>query len=290
MFRTLISLMVLVALAGSARADEFGDLWYDGKAELDGYRLEVSRYGEPRQGTAVMIFVTEPFSQTERVKADKPGPTTFNAFKLNLVRDFQTGIYDYNTMVSVFTHDSDFALSKVSFSSAEWCGHMYQDLIVHPDRVDGRRFSYFAGESGDYSLEHPKDGIQEDQLFVLVRSLRNEFLASGETRTFPFLPGPYVERLQHKEPGWTDIEITRRKNTQSLSVPAGSFQVRVYDLKVGDGREGTFYVEDAYPHRIVRWELPPDQMGELTGSIREPYWSLNHNGHESYLKELGLDD
>lgn len=61
-----------------------------------------------------------------------------------------------------------------------------------------------------------------------------------------------------------------------------------HKLKTIDGREGRFFVEQAYPHRIVRWELLPDISAELTGTIREPYWKLHDNGHEKYLKDPGL--
>ena len=69
-----------------------------------------------------MIFVTEPFSDSKRVKVDDPRrdpPDTFEVLKLNLVRDFQTGIYDYNTMTSVIVRSDDFEPVKVTFSSDE---------------------------------------------------------------------------------------------------------------------------------------------------------------------------
>ena len=39
---------------------------------------------------------------------------------------------------------------------------------------------------------------------------------------------------------------------------------------------------------IVSWEMSPDIRGELAGSERLEYWRLNREGHESYLKKLGL--
>ena len=45
--------------------------------------------------------------------------------KLNSVRDFQTGIYHYNVMTSVFARvAAGWPIAKVSFSSQEWCGHV----------------------------------------------------------------------------------------------------------------------------------------------------------------------
>src|SRR4051812_35432527 len=119
--------IVLVLACGTAHADEFWQHWGDGKAELDGYALTQPRYGEKREGTAVLVFVTEDFSDSLRVKADPgkhPPSDVYPVLKLNFIRDFQTGIYDYNVMTSTFLKTEDhFAPVKISFSSQEWCGH-----------------------------------------------------------------------------------------------------------------------------------------------------------------------
>src|ERR1700704_6625736 len=83
----------------------FWKTWGDGQAELAGYDLTYPRYGELRKGVAVTIFVSETFSNQFRVKADEgkhPASDQFPVMKLNLVQDFQTGIYDYNNMTSAF--------------------------------------------------------------------------------------------------------------------------------------------------------------------------------------------
>jgi len=291
--RIITGLLVLAAAASSANADDmFGTTWYDGKAELDGYKLVVSRYGENRaDATAVMIFVTEPFSESKRVKVNDASANpkdTFTALKLNLVRDFQTGIYDYNTMVSVFVRAETMEPAKISFTSAEWCGHVYNELIFKPKEIRGTYASYFEGESGPEVLGRPKDGITEDELFIALRSLRGEFMPAGATRTVPYLPGVFYSRLSHKPLEWTRATIARARENETISVPAGSFDVMRYDVKIADGRAGVFYIETAYPHRIIKWSLPPDVSGELTGSTRLEYWRLHTEGDESYLKQLGL--
>jgi hypothetical protein len=280
--------------AGDATAGsdaEFDETWHDGRAELSGYSLKVSRYGQARDGKCVMIFVTEPFSESKRVKADDPDKNpkdTFNALKLNLVRDFQTGIYDYNTMVSVFVRSDNFSPAKVSFSSAEWCGHVYKELLFHPHKIDGYYASYFEDESGPVKLDTVDHGVAEDNLFILLRGLRGDYLKPGEVKEVPLLPSVYFGRVTHTEAKWTTAEITRGKDAEKITVPAGDFTTMVYKIKTADGRNGTFYIEDKYPHRIIRWEMLPDMRGELTGSERLPYWKLNRNGHESYLEKLGL--
>lgn len=281
----------LMSTIQPARADKFGDYWHDGKAELDGYRLTVSRYGQERSGTAVMIFVTEPFSEGKRVKVNDAGAKpedTFDALKLNLVRDFQTGVYDYNTMTSVFVHSSDFSPSKITFSSAEWCGHVYSELLFGARDLRSRYFSYFEDETRDGKIEYPRGGVAEDNLFILLRGLRGEYLKAGGKRSIRLMPSSFSSRLAHKELSWVGAEVSRANRTERVSVPAGSFEVMRYTVKIQDGRTGTFLVESNYPHRIIRWSLSPDVRGELTGSKRLAYWKLNHEGEESYREGLGL--
>ena len=58
-----------------------------------------------RDGTAVAIFVTEDFSRRAAGQGRSRQARQADVvpvMKLNLVRDFQTGIYDYNTMTSTF--------------------------------------------------------------------------------------------------------------------------------------------------------------------------------------------
>ena len=290
--RSIAVAVLALLVAGSARAqDAFESHWRDGKAELDGYRLVVSRYGQDRHGTAVMIFVTEPFSESKRVKEEKPPANsrdTIDVLKLNLVRDFQTGIYDYNTMVSVFVRASNFEPLKAAFSSAEWCGQVYAEVIFRPKQIRGVYASYFEDESGPISLPRPKGGITEDELFVALRGLRGDFLPVGGRRTGPYLPSLFVTRLSHEPLLWTVAVVSRDASTHSVTVPAGTFECMRYDVAVDGGRSGQFFIETAYPHRIVKWSLPPDVSGELTGSTRLPYWKLHQEGDESYLKEIGL--
>ena len=62
-------------LAAPAPAFDFTPFWKhwgDGQAEISTYKLVTPRYGEKREGQAVLIYVTEDMSDTLRVKAD-PG-------------------------------------------------------------------------------------------------------------------------------------------------------------------------------------------------------------------------
>lgn len=282
-----------------ARENEFSARWHDGKAELDGYRLTVRRYGQERPGRAVMIFVTEPMSESRLVKVEGPlqdPGDVFDALKLNLVRDFQTGIYDYNTMVSVFSRTDTFQPAKVSFTSAEWCGHVYEEVSFRGQRIQDSLRSYFEGESREVELPAERGGVQEDNLFILLRGLRGDYLARGERKEVPYLPSLFWGRLSHRPLAWTTATVERLPETETARVPAGDLSAAVYVVRVAGGREGRFWIEEAEPHRVVRWswtEAMKDgpatvEEGELTGTSRLAYWKLHDNGHESYLAALGL--
>ena len=119
----------------SSEVNDFNDYWFSGKAELSSYELKQSRYGEIHDGEVVLVFVTEPFSLSKQVKLDYPkesGLDKVSVMKLNQSRKFNTGIYDYSILSSVFTpieiEEYPHAL-KTTTSMQEWCGHSYTCLL-----------------------------------------------------------------------------------------------------------------------------------------------------------------
>ena len=310
----LVTALILSACGGSpstpsftAKAQShdpsFESYWQDGKAEMNGYEVTVLRYGEERVGEGVMIYVTEPFSLSKRVKANDANANpkdTVEILKLNFVRDFQTGVYDYNTMSSIFSRSSDFNPLKISFSSAEWCGHVYDEVILDKTQIHEKYFSYFEDETIEQTLDRPENGITEENLYILLRGLRGEFLGAGKKITAPFLSETFYRRLAHKKTAWVDATITRSSNPEPATVPAGTFTTDRYDIELTTGRSGSFWIESDYPHRIVKWawKESPDAKrralgggttsGVLTGTKRMPYWSLHNKGDESRRKEMGL--
>ncbi len=284
----------LLALATPLRAaDDFWAHWGDGQAELAGYRLTQPRYGQPRAGTAVLIFVTEEFSDALRVKADPgqhPPADVYPVLKLNAVREFQTGIYDYNVMTSTFTRiASGWPVAKVSFSSQEWCGHVYHQLLPRGGSVQGTFHSYFDGEAdGSEELPLPEGGVFEDALPILLRGLRGDYLKPGESRDVPLLPSLLSARLQHRRLSWTRATIARAARSERLRVPAGDFEVSTYSVRAA-GREAlTFQFDVRPPHRLVRWWSDAGEEALLLKATRLPYWKLNAPGGERHLRELGL--
>lgn len=283
------------ATSAQAASPEVNRHWSDGKAELSGYRLTQPRYGQLRHGTAILIYVTEPFSRSARVKADPgrhPPDDVEIVLKLNVVKDFQTGLYDYNLMSSLFVAMEAKAgrpaeALKLSFSSQEWCGHVYEELKVEPTVVERLYRSYFDGESTDQAVPRLPGGLLTEELLVRVRGLPEPFLAPGESKALPLLLSVERSRLLHQPLLFSPGKVERSAEPQKVTVPAGTFEVDVYTATAGAERF-VYSVERRFPHRIVAWEGPEGERAELLGSQRLAYWTLNQEGQERFLKELGL--
>jgi hypothetical protein len=291
--KTLAVVSVILLTSGPGRADDFWAHWGDGKAELDGYALVQPRYGKLRNGSAVLIYVTEDFSDAARVKADPgkhPKSDVWPVMKLNFVRDFQTGIYDYNVMTSTFvkTEPALSQLVKTSFSSQEWCGHVYMQWIPRDAELHGVVHSYFDGEDGSPTLPLQPGGVLEEEVPIFVRGLRGDWLKAGEKKTVPFLPSQLHARLQHKPAAWTEATVERPAATAKVKSVLGSVEAFSYAVAVKDGETTTWTVEAAAPHRILAWSSTSGESGRLTGSERLAYWQMNQPGGEEALKKLGL--
>lgn len=286
------------AVPASPYGPEFWKLWGDGQAELAGYTLRAPRYGHLREGTAVTIFVTEPFSNEARVKADPgkhPDTDVFPVIKLNLMEDFPTGIYDYNVMTSVFV-----ALqavngrpagrsTKISFTAQEWCGHVYQQLLFDQQRVRSTLHSYFDGEGDEQrDLPAPREGIAEDELLFWARGIAEPKLQPGQARSLPLLPSLKRARFAHRPIGWGEVRLSRAVGTETVTVPAGQFEADVYTAEMPGGLRRDFYVETAFPHRVLKWTSSDGENAELLNSVRAKYWELNGPDGAARLRELGL--
>jgi hypothetical protein len=280
--------------------DAFWRRWGDGAAELSSYDLTFPRYGEPRRGTAVTIFVTETFSDALRVKAD-PGRHRASdevpVMKLNLVQDFPTGLYDYGLMTSTFTSLAPFrgrgagSAVKVSFSAQEWCGHVYQQILPDARRVRSTSHSYFDGEADrDETLGYPAGAVFEDALLSWARGFAGPRLAPGASVEAAMLRSAETVRLRHAPLEWEPTTLSRSPGTSSIQVPAGAFEVDTYTAAVGGSmpRTWTIHVEAAAPHRLVRWETSEGKRAELVASERLRYWEMNGGSFVEELARIGL--
>jgi len=283
----LLVMPLLCATPALADSGAFWAHWSDGQAELSGYTLDQPRYGEMRKGHAVLVFVTEPFSRSRGVKVDRydaQNPDHFTALKLNHVRTFQTGLYPYRLMTSVFTDPAQgLAPVKIVFSSQEWCGQLYEEARFGPDGAALKVASYFEGESGTHAVPVT---VAEDALFVTARGLMAGGPGKAPSGPVSMLASAQNRRLTHRPAQATKTTFDWGPS-RSVSVPAGAFTVRT--LKWDRGGIGcAMDVEVAAPHRIVGWRCDDGEKAELTGTMRSPYWQQARNGDASVRARLGL--
>lgn len=271
-------------------APGFWDHWGDGRAEVSSYTLTTPRYGDLRTGSAVLVFVTEDFTDAQRVKSDGGHGDEFPVLKLNEIRHYQTGVYDYKVMTSAFTRIDGAAplgqATKVSLSMQEWCGHVYEQVTTRDGALDWVGHSYFDGEADHQrALPLPADGVMLDALPVVARGLAGSW--SGEVLEVSALESLARMRYAHQPLDWIRAEL-RRGASERVTVPAGTFDVTGVTLTRDDGLAVTWSIEVAPPHRVIRWSTSDGEVAEMVGSERIPYWSLHGPGDEENLTRLGL--
>lgn len=263
----------------------FWKTWGDGFAELTSYDLVYPRYGAPRQGTAVSVFVAETFANSLRVKSD-PGvrdkKDEFSVMKLNLVEDFQTGVYDYNLMLQSFVALESVngrpagVFTKVVWSSQEWCGNLFKEALLDKDVVRVVSHSYFDGE-GDQSMSEVSPAaavLSEDALMLWARGMAWPVLKDGETREVPALLGMQNSRFKKGPMQWGKAVLSR--------------QGTVFRAKLSDGRERVFEVEPAAPYRILKYSTSEGVQATMVASERMKYWELNKPEGAAALERLKL--
>ena len=286
-----LALAALLASTAAAETPDFYAHWGDGKAEISSYQVIQPRYGEPREGYAVLIFVTEEINRKTFIKVESPTPAEDRIYvlKLNNVLKFTTGIYPYSVMTSVFSavegrhQPGPFELCKITLSSQEWCGHVFDEVQVREGRLKGHLNSYFESEGRHpYELEVPEEFESEDHLLIFIRELKGPVMEAGEEREIKLLPSLWSFRLQHRPHALVPATL-RKGQVETVTVRDQSFAAMPWtwaDRKV--------WVEQAYPHRILKWEDATGGSGELIATLREPYWNLKRREDEKFREELGI--
>jgi hypothetical protein len=271
-------------------SSNFWQHWGDGKAELSGYRMKVKRYGETREGLAALIYVTEDLHRDTLIKDDKgnlPDDRKIPVIKLNQSVKFQTGIYPYSLMTSVFSpvHHlqgrAPFDPVKISFSAQEWCGHVFEMLWPTAAAARFEQHSYFQDE-GDRTeeIQYGANTLFEDALFIQLRELDGP-LFEGDVWEGQIVPARWENRKAHRRPRPEKASIKRHADNVD-GAPVNRFEVRIGE------RTLTVMVEKAVPHRILRFKKSDGDEGTLLKTARLPYWEHNHRGAEKFLAELGL--
>jgi len=258
----------------------FKDYWYSGLAEISSYDLKQDRYGELRDGTAVLIFVTEPFDVQDQVKADQSAPSNRSVLKLNATRDFITGIYPYKIMSSTFLPlDRQENALKVATSIQEWCGHSYMQLNHKADHYNVQLYSYFQSE-GTKEFQVPAV-LLENQIPNQLR-LNPAEMPVGKIQ---MIPSTEYLRLSHDE-------TKALPATATLKQEAATYH---YEISYESGRTVSYVTDKQFPYQIRSWKEEFPSRGSiatvtatLKKTLRTAYWNQNSTKYAVLRDSLAL--
>jgi len=243
----------------------FKDYWFSGLGEINTYKLKQSRYGQTRTGHASLIFVTEEFQNKLQVKANQKSAQTTNVLKLNATKKFNTGIYPYSLMLSVFDPltQQQYA-KKLSFSSQEWCGQVYMQLN-NREKFEIKLHSYFQNEA-DQDFMISKTAL-EDEIWTQLRINPFEI----KLGRYKMLPSLEFFRLQHKPVNPSTVEVSQSKDTTQvitkLEYPNIKRQLRIVQ-------------NSSFPYTILNWQVIINQdttSAKLLKQLQIDYWNKNDN-------------
>lgn len=258
------------------------EYWDSGLAEISRYELTQGIYGTLHKGEAILLFVTEPFATESQVKDDSGrDPSAERVLKLNAFKRFNTGIYDYSIMTSVFSSPQatkTYPTYKVTTSVQDWCGQIFNQWNQRNGAWESELRSYFqaAGDKDDtLNLVAHEDGIW-NRLRLNPLSL-----PQGELE---MIPSSAFLRLRHKALKSYKVKATLNSGSYTLHYP---------ELN----RTLTIQFEAGAPYEITGWEESyPDRGDKLlttkakrTHDLRSYYWEQNQPSFLKLRKKLGLN-
>lgn len=272
----------MLSAADEALVKKFKDYWFQA-AEVSSFELTQQQYGQARPGTAVLIYVTEPFLENKAVKYEGKGPkdSVVTVLKLNRMKNFLTGVYPYSFMTSVFTPYEpgyDVQPLKVTSTLQDWCGHSFYQLNQRDGGLNVQWRSYFQ-KSGDGEVAMT-DFPVEDNMWNLIR-LDPEGLPQGRCLMVPSFE---FIRLGHIPPGPQEVEgKTETKgetSTYTMTYP-----------KLGRVLAITYQTK--FPHRILGWRERRSANAKWTEAKLKttkimPYWEQNKPADTKLRTELQL--
>lgn len=277
-------------------SEAFKQQWYAGKAELSSYTLQQARYGELRNGEAILIFVTEDFSTDKLVKLDEPEKSNDKkrVLKMNMTKKFFTGVYPYSMMLSVFTPvsiEGKEETFKANCSAQDWCGHTFSQLQLKGNNYNWELHSYF--EKQGEQEKKLNNVLLEDEIWNRIR-LNPASLPQGKILV---LPGLLWQRLSHFEMKEEEAVLTVSKADSFFIKDHG---VQMYTMHyTAAQRTLQIYFQAAFPHEILGWqERYPDGFGAnkkmlTTKAIRKKtvwsaYWKHNGIADSTYRDTLQM--
>jgi len=281
--------MILFAVMAEAHAQfnarwlQDEKYWGDGKAEFNIYDAQEVRYGVARPSEVIHIFVREPFSQRELVKAE-PGSKagTYPVLKMNQILRVPTGLYVYQQMHSAFWRVDSGALVKATLTSNDSCGNTYKEFRALAGVASwlggGWRYewrTYWEGASaGEENIRAEKGVVFYDELPMRVRTIDfSNGAGAFATAIAPTIIGSKRDQIAftgasvHWTVGADAIRVRVNVGPEGLKAPADDF---LLDVKP--------------PHLLREWKKSDGSIFTLKRSLKIDYWNYNRVGDEMLLK------
>ena len=264
-----------------------------GLAEVAHYAGVVMRYRQRRPADLFLITVTEPFNLQQGVKSEMVGEGAITALKQNQVLHFQTGVYPYRQMNSIFWRVGDGTLIKASMTSQEWCGHTFKEIRTLPKHVQLSYNSYWEGEGvGYYRIPLPrhkagKVAFLYDELPLILRS--PSFSGYKSFSLFPLLMSSQVLRPDldvgkpARRPRFVPSQVEFSYDSFQLPTVLKKF-AKVLKVKIRfrdsvNKNQDVFYILTSHPSRILLgWDRHDGGSFRLKGLYYTDYWNQNANG------------
>ncbi len=276
------------------KTKNFKSYWYGYGAEISRYQLTFSRYGVPREGNAILIFVTEDFLPNQQVKAEifNSRKKSIPILKLNSIHRFETGVYDYSIMQSIFTpilfSQTKASTYKVTTTVQDWCGHVFSQLNLQKEFYKGTVFSYFEKE-GDKQF-YLKKALLEEELWMKIR-INPKALPEGE---FECIPSSLTSTIRHMTP-----KVLKAKATLSIEKVDKQSLYRYTIEYLFIPRKLSIYFTQGFPYHIISWEeiqelsfrkkkILAKTKAVRTHALMLDYWNHNSLKDEKIRSKLGL--
>lgn len=258
----------------------FQFLNWEGKAEIAQYKGKVKRYNQFRDAHLSLITVFEPFDYNKKVKSDH---SNYYVIKQNQVLSYQTGVYPYRQMNSLFWNPSNLFLVQSIMTSQEWCGQSFKHLFHKDNNFNLKFHTYWEdGVEGEFTYKIP-DTIYffYDELPFVLRFFTMDF-EKKEIQLFPLLMSSRINQTSWdidekiENPAFKKAIII--KKNANIKYKNKMVEVIIYTIEF-DNKKDIFYFDKNHPYRIlIKWERNDGGFFELDSISYAKYWELNRLG------------
>jgi|GEM_PF-5410615 len=265
------------------------NLWFDSKAEVASYDLTLLKYNEYKKGVDSLIFVTEEFDKKLLVKADTIKKDNLKILKLNHIRKFNTGIYDYTIMRSVFNsleNDDFLKLIKMTQNSIEWCGNYQESLYLKNKNYIKNINSYFQTENIQSFKIKDNEIVFEDSLLSLVKFNKD----LNQNKVYKIFRSSFNNKSQRIENKTEKLNLTIRD--KEINVKNKKYNGTEYIFQ-NKNFKYLIFINNSKNREIVLWEIYDKltliEKASLRFSNRIDYWNRLKNADLELRKEYKVE-